>query len=60
MLAQIGGTIGRLIRLYCVAFRWKILVAKYGRLSLYWWAFAITTGCSFLGYLASLAIWSLQ
>jgi hypothetical protein len=56
MMAQLGGDIGFLFYLYSLAFRWKVVVAKYGRLSLYWWVLAVTAGCSFLGYLASLAI----
>jgi hypothetical protein len=60
MLTQIGGAIGLLFCLYSLVFRWKVVVAKYGSLSLYWWVFAATAGCSFLGYLADLAIWGVQ
>lgn len=57
MFAYIGGTIGLLFCLYSLVFRWKVVVAKYGSLSLYWWVVAVTVGCTFLGYLADLAIW---
>jgi hypothetical protein len=60
MLAGIGGAIGLLFCLYSIAFRWKIVVAKYGSLSLYWWVLAVTVGFSFLGLLADLGIWSVQ
>lgn len=60
MLAEIGGTIGFLFCLYQLAFRWKVVVAKYGELSLKWWVLAVTVGCWILGLLASLAIWSVQ
>jgi hypothetical protein len=60
MLTQIGGAIGLLFCLYSLLFRWKVVVAKYGSLSLYWWVFAVTVGCSFLGFLADLAIWGVQ
>jgi len=60
MLAQIGGIIGILFCLYSVVFRWKALIARYGYLSLYWWVLAVTAAWSFLGYLASVAIWGVQ
>jgi hypothetical protein len=60
MLTQIGGAIGLLFCLYSLVFRWKVVVARYGSLSLYWWVLAVTVGCSFLGYLADLAIWAVQ
>jgi hypothetical protein len=60
MLAYIGGAIGLLFCLGSLVFRWKMIVAKYGSLSLYWWVFAVTAGCSLLGYLADLAIWGEQ
>jgi len=60
MLAEIGGTIGLLFCLFSLVFRWNVVVAKYGSLSLYWWVLAVTAGCSFLGYLADLAIWRAQ
>ncbi len=52
MFAQIGGAIGWSICLFIVLFRWKALVGKYGTLSLYWWIFAVTVGCSLVGFLA--------
>ena len=58
MLTQIGATIGPLICLYSVIFRWKSLIAEYGRLSLYWWVVAVTVGCTLLGYLADVALWN--
>jgi hypothetical protein len=57
MMSLIGGAIGLLFCLYSIVFRWRVVVAKYGRLSLYWWLFAVTAGCSLLGYLVGIAIW---
>lgn len=57
MLAEIGGAIGLLFCLCSLVFRWNVVVAKYGQLSLFWWVLAVTTGCSFLGGLLSLVIW---
>ena len=60
MLTQIGADIGLLYCLFSLVFRWKLIVAKYGSLSLYWWVVAVTVGWSFLGYVADTAIWGIQ
>lgn len=60
MLAEIGGALGFLFSLYSLVFRWKVVVAKYGQLSLYWWVFAVTVTWAFLGLMVSLAIWGVQ
>jgi hypothetical protein len=60
MFAYLGGTIALLYCLASLVFRWKVVVAKYGSLSLYWWVLAVTVGWSILGYSADLAIWSVQ
>jgi hypothetical protein len=60
MFTLIGGDIGLLFCLYSLVFRWKVVVAKYGSLSLYWWVLAVTVAYAFLGYLADIAIWNVQ
>jgi hypothetical protein len=56
MLTQIGGDIGLLYCLLTLLFRWKLIVAKYGSLGLYWWVVAVAVGWSFLGFLADTAL----
>jgi len=60
MLTQLGGDIGLLFCLSSLVFRWKVVVAKYGSLSLFWWVLAVTVACSFLGYLAEMALWGVE
>lgn len=60
MFTQIGAMIGLLYSLSSLVFRWKVVVAKYGTLSLYWWVLAVTTGWSFLGYAADMVIWEVS
>lgn len=57
MMSLIGGAVGALFCLYSIVFRWNVVIAKYGRFSLYFWFLAVTAGCSLVGYLVSLAIW---
>lgn len=60
MFTEIGGAIGFLFCLYSLVFRWKVVVGKYGSLSLYWWVLAVTIGWAFLGLLVDLTIWGVQ
>jgi hypothetical protein len=60
MFTQIGADIGLLFCLSSLVFRWKVVVAKYGSLSLFWWVLAVTFGWWLLGLLADAAIWSLD
>lgn len=60
MFTQIGGAFGLLFCLYSLVFRWKVVVGKYGSLSLYWWALAVTVGWGFVGLLVDLIIWGMR
>jgi hypothetical protein len=60
MMSLIGGALGALFCLYSITFRWKAVVAKYGRYSLYAWFLGFTLGGSLLGYLAGLAVWGVR
>ena len=60
MLVGIGGNFGLLFCLYTLVFRWPVVVAKYGSLSLAWWVLAVTLAWCCLGFLASLAIWGVE
>ena len=57
MMTLIGTIAGSLFCLYSVAFRWRLITAKYGRLDLYFWVIAVLLGGSFIGYFLDVAIW---
>ena len=57
MFTEIGGAIGFLFCLYSLVFQWKVVVGKYGSLSLCWWVLAVTVSWAFLGLLVDLTIW---
>lgn len=60
MLAQIGATLGFLYGLGFLAFRWRVVAAKYGELSLYWWVLSVTVTWALAGFFLGLAIWGVE
>ena len=60
MFSDVGGRVGLLFCLYALVFHWRVVVAKYGSLSLYWWIVAVTIACWMAGYLLDYAVYGLQ
>ena len=60
MFAAIGGAVGFYFCLFSLVFRWRLVVAKYGSLSLFWWILAVTVASTIAGYLMDLAVFGLR